>query len=1154
MSEHGISGPAAVSALDAKSRRGWLCWGYVRPRYAGLANLALFCVTVGVFAWLASFPQVGLCRGLIVGSILLSLFGVGGHAVITMWITYPTWFRDAFPWDEGEKERVYKAQKELMSTVQVKTSTAGAAAAAPSSSSSSSALPQPVMYSPLPSDDSDVIEAGHASRSGFESFFARIAAVRHYRPARICVFTLIAVGILMVYIMGIIGLWLQKNTVAPFSGNLALPGLGAATTLTRSAAGVIRIEAETEHDLWFAQGVAHAQTRLWQLDFQRRVGSGRLSEAVGDGGLDIDKLFRTLGVYKAAQASYDALPADSPVKACLDAYTQGVNAYITNAVSAGGYLPLEFRALGLTMQPWAPADSLVWAKIMSWDLSGNLDREMTRYTLRYGQSLSLQRVSELLPPFDLARFPTVLSDADLQPPHNATSAARGNEAGGRDAYFAELDRIVKASALRAGSSSSSSSSASSSSSSAPFPADVSEAVKKATTSAAETVNARVRKSLLSSSHIPHSHGVRIAGAVVAAVRSLGDGALALWDGLTGAKSSATGTGCSALAASSPSSASSDAAVDPLTGRATQGSFRQNRRVGASNNWVVSGNLTASGFPLLQDDPHLQLLAPSLWQLTHLSCPEFETIGASFAGLPGVVIGRNRQAAWSVTNTGVDVQDLFVMQDVAGDDTKYVFEGANVDYDIATEVIHVKGGDDVVLRVRNSRYGPVITDNGVMDSGVSGGPPLSLKWVSISPEVLDTTFSAFYALQRVSNWTSFREALALWTAPSQNVLYGDVNGNIGYQMPGYIPTRNASAGHDGSYPAPGTSSIYDWQAPLDYDTLPRTLNPPEGFIATANNQVVPPDFTPFITSDWDEGSDGYRAKRITQLIRDKAAASGNKLTVDDMAAIQGDTVSLFALDVGAALANVSVSLYSTSAGRGLASLLSSWDGNTAVGTQVSVLWAEVWKGLSGIGAKETNQDFWDNPVFILNALASDATAPDVGCTSQGYTSCGAYAAAVLDSVASKYGLATDGSGAITSSSLSTAPLWGTDVHRVLVVHEILHLSPLACVADREIAHGGDGFTVNVGSFSFDSESNDEGVFTQDHGPSYRQIVHLDPATLESTSRFIHPMGVDGAPFSSGGDGGDGQYANLLAPWAEVKYLPMSMDGEMDGEVAMTLLPQ
>lgn len=211
-----------------------------------------------------------------------------------------------------------------------------------------------------------------------------------------------------------------------------------------------------------------------------------------------------------------------------------------------------------------------------------------------------------------------------------------------------------------------------------------------------------------------------------------------------------------------------------------------------------------------------------------------------------------------------------------------------------ETIKVKGQRSVELSVRTSVFGPVVTD--VVDKTDYRGPPLALRWSAIDSDLQDTTLNAFRMLGDASDWTDFRAALAQVVAPSQNFLFADgTTGDIGYVLSGKVPTR-ANPAHTGEIPVPGTSSTeYAWSSFISADELPRSLAPPEGFIVSANNQVSPANYPLLITHDWASGSNGYRAKRITQLIADKISASA-KLSPEDMKNIQLDTVSELARDL------------------------------------------------------------------------------------------------------------------------------------------------------------------------------------------------------------------------------------------------------------------
>jgi penicillin amidase len=311
----------------------------------------------------------------------------------------------------------------------------------------------------------------------------------------------------------------------------------------------------------------------------------------------------------------------------------------------------------------------------------------------------------------------------------------------------------------------------------------------------------------------------------------------------------------------------------------------------SNNWVISGARTESGKPILANDPHLGIQMPSIWYEAGLHCepvgPQcpYNIVGATFAGVPGVIIGHNDSIAWGVTNLGPDVQDLFVENLNPENPNQVEFRGRWEEMQVIEEQIFVAGQEEPeILRVRVTRHGPIINDvlNGIEEDWSYGWQPLALSWTALEP---GTIVQSVLTLNRASNWEEFREALRYWDAPSQNFVYADVEGNIGYQAPGRIPIRAAG---NGTLPAPGWSGTHEWIGYLAFDDLPSAFNPEIGYIATANNAVVDSSYPYFLSADW---APGYRARRIVELIE-----AADKLTIDDMRRIQGDSSPIYAQDI------------------------------------------------------------------------------------------------------------------------------------------------------------------------------------------------------------------------------------------------------------------
>ena len=303
----------------------------------------------------------------------------------------------------------------------------------------------------------------------------------------------------------------------------------------------------------------------------------------------------------------------------------------------------------------------------------------------------------------------------------------------------------------------------------------------------------------------------------------------------------------------------------------------------SNSWVVSGEYTTTGKPLLANDPHLSSSMPSIWTQIGLHCvsqtPQctFDLAGWSFSGFPGVIIGHNDTVGWGFTNLGPDVSDL-VLEDVQGD--SYMVDGVAKPLTIISEDIKVAGGDVVHWKARATEHGPLISDASTDYARAASGKSYSvaLRWTALTP---GRTADAVFMLDRASDWSSFRDAARTFEVPSQNLIYADVAGNIGYQSPGRIPIRK---GYDGRWPVPGWDSKYQWIGYIPFDALPSVLNPREGFVVTANNAVIHDKTYPyFLTSDW---SYGARSQRIRDVITGWIADE-HKVSLSDMQTLQMD---------------------------------------------------------------------------------------------------------------------------------------------------------------------------------------------------------------------------------------------------------------------------
>lgn len=754
-------------------------------------------------------------------------------------------------------------------------------------------------------------------------------------------------------------------------GRVQVTGLQAPVTVIRDRWGIPHIYAPNPHDLFFAQGYVHAQDRFWQMEFWRRIGSGRLAEVLGEEALDRDRFIRTVGWHRTAAQELAQL--DPEVRAALEAYAEGVNAYIS---THRGRLGLEFTLLGLTgvtfePEPWTPLNTLTWAKVMAWDLRSNMDDELLRAHI--AARLGADAVEVLVPPYP-DDYPVIV-------PHPLT-----------------------------------------------------EATLKAVPEAALSTCV------------------------------LGEG-------------------------------------DDI----------------GSNSWTIAGSRTETGMPLLADDPHLSIQMPSIWYEIGLHCdpvgPEcpYNVVGASFASTPGVIIGHNDHIAWGVTNLGPDVQDLFIERVNPENPNQYEYQGEWVDMEIVREEIRVAGREEPeVLFVRITRHGPIINDvvGGTEEEWSFGWQPLALSWTALQP---GTLMRSVLLLDKATNWEEFREALSYWDVPSQNFVYADVEGNIGYQAPGRIPIRAAG---DGSMPVPGWTGEYEWVDYIPFDELPRAFNPPEGYIVTANNAVVGPDYPYFLSMDW---APGYRARRIVEPIEAEPS-----LSLEDLQAIQGDSSPAWAQEVLPYLRPLSTD--DPRLAQAL-DLLRAWDGRAVRDSGGAALFEAFRVHLIGdtfgdeLGERLLRRAHSTVQVALVNILPDptsswfdDVTTPEVEDRDQ----------ILLRALG----------GAVEELTESLGPdmarwRWG-DLHVATFENQSLGQSGIALI--EALFNRGpvpvDGAIATVNNTGY-STNEPYAVRTV---PSYRQIVDLADF---SRSVSMHTTGQSGHPFHR-------HYDDMIDPWRNIQYHPMLWD--------------
>jgi len=541
----------------------------------------------------------------------------------------------------------------------------------------------------------------------------------------------------------------------------------------------------------------------------------------------------------------------------------------------------------------------------------------------------------------------------------------------------------------------------------------------------------------------------------------------------------------------------------------------------SNNWVVSGALSESGKPLLANDPHLALSAPALWYFAQLSAPGLNVIGATLPGIPGVVLGHNERIAWGFTNTGPDVQDLYIERINPDDARLYQTPDGWAAFKTRTETIKVKGQADVTLEVRETRHGPVITgalpilDKAPVDARKYA---IAFAWTALRTD--DLTLQAGMRIDTARNWDEFVQATKDFSAPQQNMVYADIDGNIGYVAPGRVPMRKPENDLKGLAPAPGWDARYDWAGFIPFDALPRQYNPANNRFATANQKIVADDYPYFLTSEW---TLPYRAKRIADLLDARP-----KHSLDSFAAMQKDTLSLAAQDLLPLLRRTAAR--STDAKAALA-MLGAWNGEMLAERPEPLIFNAWTRELSRqIFADELGNelmdDYWDQrnvQASMVNVL-KDVNGQSRWCRKR-EDNPDAKPQTCADVLASSLEVAVADLQKRYGAQMS-AWRWG-DAHQARSEHRpFAKVGLLAKFFDIRVPSPGDTYTLDVGRYNL--RDRDE-PFVSHHAPSMRVLYDL--ADLEN-SRFIQSTGQSGNVLSP-------LYRNFNQRWVDVSYLPMQM---------------
>lgn len=542
--------------------------------------------------------------------------------------------------------------------------------------------------------------------------------------------------------------------------------------------------------------------------------------------------------------------------------------------------------------------------------------------------------------------------------------------------------------------------------------------------------------------------------------------------------------------------------------------------GASNNWVVSGTRTASGKPILANDPHLGLMAPSVWYLADLRVEkEFGTprnlTGVTLPGAPFVLLGRGNSFAWGFTNTGADVQDIFVEKVNPDDPAEYQTPDGWQRFGERTETIHVRGGEDVVFTRRWTRHGPVLPAfYGRLGNYLARGQVAALSWVALAHD--DTTAMAGFDLWTFDTVADFQAGMRSFVAPIQSIVVADTAGSIGLIAPGRVPVRDPQNEVMGRAPVPGWDARYDWKGFIPFEALPRRLNPPEGAIATANSRIVGPDYPYFLTFDWEEP---YRQERIEELIVD----APGKQTVERSRRAQADVYS----PAFAALKPKMLALVSsrTDVDRTVLGGLARWDARmTADSPEPLVFMAWLRRAMIDVYADDLGPAF--EPWFRIRARAFERVLDGKGArdwcddrATEAREDCGAILAKALtealDGLARRYGE--------DRSRWS----WGT-AHMARGRHRPFSEVPvLARIFDVEVPSPGGPYTLNRG---VSQVADEDDPFGNTNAASYRGLFDLSDL---DKSTYIQTTGQSGNVFSR-------HYRDFARRWAAVEAITIPTD--------------
>ncbi|AXF57959.1 penicillin acylase family protein [Salicibibacter kimchii] len=526
----------------------------------------------------------------------------------------------------------------------------------------------------------------------------------------------------------------------------------------------------------------------------------------------------------------------------------------------------------------------------------------------------------------------------------------------------------------------------------------------------------------------------------------------------------------------------------------------------SNNWVISGDHTESGSPLLADDPHLSLDTPSIWYETHLKSPSVNVTGVIFAGVPGIILGHNADIAWGVTNVGPDVQQLYMERRHPEDPYQFLYEDEWYDAEVVEEEIEVDGYDEPFLHETIiTRHGPLISEY-AHEEGAAGDDALALKWTAHDPS---PEFEALMGINRADDWESFTTALEDFHAPAQNFVFADTDGNIGYRANGKIPIR--SDDEDALFPVPGWTGEHDWEGFIPWDELPTIENPESGMISTANNQIDDEEYEYHLTHTW---AQPYRHERILQMLE-----GGDNFTAEDMKAMQMDVQNLQASEFVPLLMEGVADEELREIDEEALEVLSSWDERDIAdesGPLIFHLWmSAIPQVLFADAIPESVLDIFEGQPGIVDQLLRDAADGNPGPWMEKN---GGLSEVTTEALQRAVNYAVNHQGDTPENWL-----WG-DYHRSTFAHPFGDVGPLGILFNAS-PEAVDGSSITVMAASYDEETGDT-----NHGAGWRGVMDL--ADLSESEHIVAP-GQSGHVMSD-------HYHDQVPDWVEGDYHRTSIE--------------